>query len=140
MTAVGHVHEITIVDVLLDALGRTDDPSRLIMVVEGLRVAADDRAVFPLLRRLGDDVVQRNPEVEHSFCATLVAAGVMEVVERGRYQFLPRHRLPAEVVRWMTGLDTRIPLRYLIAGDGRERPSPCRHGKTGECPYCHEHS
>jgi len=142
MAAVDHLlHEITLVDALLDAFGRTDDPQRLAMLADALSVAQDRRAIFPLLRRLNDRAVQRDASVEASFCAALASFAVMDRTAAGHYRFLPKHRLAADVVAAMTDLDTRIPLRYLIVTDDQPAPSsPCRHGKHGECPYCHEHS
>jgi len=141
MAAVDHLHEITLVDALVDAFGRTDDPPRLVMLADALSVAQDRRAIVALLRRLNERVVQRNEAVEASFCAALASFGVMDRTAAGHFRFLPKHRLAADVVAAVTDLDTRIPLRYLMLTDDQPAPSsPCRHGKHGECPYCHEHA
>jgi len=139
MTTLDHLHEYTLVDAMLDAFGRTDDPQRLVMLADALSVAQDRRAIFPLLRRLNERLVLRNEDVEHAVCAALTTFGVMERASSGRYRFVPRRRLAPDVIAAITHLDARMPLRYLIVAEDAPSRVPCRHGNHGECPYCHEH-
>jgi hypothetical protein len=92
----------------------SDDPCTLEQAAELLACARDDRAVEPLLRRLGSRAVQRNDGVEDAFCAALTALGVM-TYGRGRwYALLPAHELAPHHRALIHELDCAVPLRYFL--------------------------
>jgi hypothetical protein len=126
-------------DALVDALGRSREPRRLVTIAKTLGMTQDRRAVGPLLAHLSDGIVQKTDQIEQAFCRALTELGVMQQVTTGRYGFKPRHELSPGVVELLTELDEKVPLRYFIVGEDRRSTRRCRHDLSGECPYCHEH-
>ncbi len=97
----------------LDELARTTSARRVEELADvAPRYGAP--AIPVLLWRLGDALVQDDPDTEDAICSALCALGVMDRSGNQRFVFRPRHELPAEVVGLLRNLDTAIPLRYYV--------------------------
>ncbi len=99
---------------LLDELVHTTSARRL-EVLADLSPSCGPIAVASLLARLGDAVVQDNPDTEDAVCDALVELSVMQRAGNQRFRFRARQELRPEVVALLHDLDVAIPLRYYVA-------------------------
>jgi hypothetical protein len=97
---------------LLDELARTTTPRRILMLADLAGAEHEAATADVLLRRLGERVMDEDPDVERAVCRALVALAVMRPCGKDRFTLRARHELPLEVVELLHDLDTSIPLRY----------------------------
>lgn len=89
------------------------DLRRLEELADRIGVIGDQRAIEPLLQRLGDDHVQEDPDVEDAVCDALVKLGTMRKIGNLNYRFLPNTQLPNGVSEILVQLRQLIPRKYI---------------------------
>jgi hypothetical protein len=98
---------------VVEELARTTNARRIETLADLVTPAADPAITHALLWRLGDCIVQDDPDVEDAVCSALVRLRVMRRLGNQRFQFRPRHELPSDVVAMLRD-DIVIPLRYFM--------------------------
>jgi hypothetical protein len=101
-------------DPLLEELARTSDARRLEAIADALSDTTDQRAIRPLLWRLGDSIVQDDPDVEDAVCGALNALGVMRSAGSRTFSLRPRDELNDEVVHVLREFAAVLPHRYFV--------------------------
>jgi hypothetical protein len=96
----------------VEELFRTTDPRRIEFLADFLGGAIDRTAIRPLLWRLGDSIVQDDPDVEDAVCGALVALCVMFTSGNQCFALRARHELQPDVVEVLRELSEVIPVRY----------------------------
>jgi len=99
---------------LISLLERSTNVCEIAWIAGDLAASGEHRAVRPLLSRLGDPAVQRQPEAAEAVCDALVALDVMCPCGECGFAVRPRHVLAPDVVATIAELGT-VPMRYLIA-------------------------
>jgi hypothetical protein len=98
-----------------ELIGRLSDasaPKDVGVIAAELAGAGDPRAISPLLYRLGECEVQADSEASDAVCRALVALDVMCSRDGSTFHFLPRRRLPDDVVDVIRELGSAIPWAY----------------------------
>ena len=98
-------------DELLVLLNRTTNLRTVEVVADQLGATHDERAIRPLLLRLGDHSVQEHRNVEGAVCRALMALGVMGCSD-DRFILRPRRDLADGVVATIRELAGTIPWQY----------------------------
>jgi hypothetical protein len=104
----------------IEELLRTTDPRRIEVLADVIGAANDRSAIRPLLWRLGDSMVQDDPDIEDAVCGALVALSVMTTSGNQCFALRPAHELPPDVVSVLRELAVAIPARYLLRPGGSE--------------------
>jgi hypothetical protein len=102
----------SIVDYLIALLAEATAPREIELIADHLGATGDQRAIRPLLARLGDCQVQEDPDLEDAVCRALMALGVMGSSGNQRFSLRPRRVLPDDVVETIHDLAGSIPWRY----------------------------
>lgn len=100
---------------LIARFERATRPCEIAEVADQLGDAGEHCAVRPLLARLGEPVVQTQPDLADVLCTALVALDVMCSCGECNFAIRPRHLLAPDVVDVITELGPAVPMRYLIA-------------------------
>ena len=100
---------------LISEFERTEDLLQLEVIADVLGASNDNRAITPLLRRLGCPLVERNADAEDAVCGALLRLGVMWCSSTGRYVFVPAHAMDRDTVETIRELDASIPMRYFLS-------------------------
>lgn len=97
---------------LILVLVQTADPHTIAVTSDQLGAARDRRAVRPLLMRLGDCIVESDPDVEVAVCRALVSLDVMRCSGDDSFSLRPRRELAVDVVETVRDLVGVLPWRY----------------------------
>jgi hypothetical protein len=100
------------VEEVIARLDAATNPREIEMIADQLRVYGDNRAIEPLLHRLGDERVQSDPDVEDAVCRALMALGVMCSSGKGRFSLRPRGVLSDDAIEAIGASAGLIPWRY----------------------------
>jgi hypothetical protein len=97
---------------LIGRLTEATAPKDVEVIATELAAASDPRAIRPLLHRLGECEIQADADASSAVCRALASLGVMCSRDGSTFQFLPRRRLPDEVVDVIRELGSAIPWAY----------------------------
>jgi hypothetical protein len=99
---------------VVSEIAHTPNARRLETLADLVTPKAEPAVTSALLWRLGDSIVQDDPDVEDAVCSALVRLSVMDQLGNQRFGFRPRHELPDDVVAQLRDNDAVIPLRYFM--------------------------
>ncbi len=97
----------------IDELRSTNDSQRLEDLADMLGAVGDVRAIPALLYRLGDSIVQDDPDVENAVGDALVYLGVMRRLGNLNFRFVRDLAPPA--AQWIEENIQTIPRKYFAS-------------------------